>query len=60
MEIFLKAKYDRNEIELNYYPDIQDAIKQFEDNNDDNEEQDKEHPPLAILGVAAWRQQKWK
>uniref|UniRef100_A0A1B0BL67 PiggyBac transposable element-derived protein domain-containing protein n=1 Tax=Glossina palpalis gambiensis TaxID=67801 RepID=A0A1B0BL67_9MUSC len=42
--------------EFDYYPDVHDLMKQFEDNNDYDEEQDNENLPLPDLGVAAWRQ----
>ncbi|KAL9873389.1 uncharacterized protein ACN2A1_014470 [Glossina fuscipes fuscipes] len=42
--------------EFDYYPDVHDLMKQFEDNNDYDEKQNNENLPLPDLGVAAWRQ----
>uniref|UniRef100_A0A1A9Z6D2 Uncharacterized protein n=1 Tax=Glossina pallidipes TaxID=7398 RepID=A0A1A9Z6D2_GLOPL len=57
MEIFLKTLEDLGELnEIDYYPGIQDLIKQLKDNYDDDEEQDNEDPSLAIVAIASWRQ----
>uniref|UniRef100_A0A1B0BZX3 Uncharacterized protein n=1 Tax=Glossina palpalis gambiensis TaxID=67801 RepID=A0A1B0BZX3_9MUSC len=49
---------------IDYHSNVQDLIKQLQDNNDDDEEEGNEDSSLGMLDVTAWTQRSrefvWK